>query len=95
MILQKKSTKASLLVMFVLMFSVIAAACGGTEIETVEVIKEVTKEVPVEVETVKEVTKEVVVEKEVLVEKETLNWVSINLVTLSPGSYLMIRHSIK
>ncbi|MDA0264687.1 MAG: ABC transporter substrate-binding protein [Chloroflexi bacterium] len=30
-------------------FSVIAAACGGTEIQTVEVIKEVTKEVPVEV----------------------------------------------
>ena len=66
MILRKKSTKASLLVMFVLMFSVIAAACGGTEIETVEVIKEVTKEVPVEV--VKEVVKEVVVEKIVEVE---------------------------
>ena len=65
MILRKKSTKASLLVMFVLMFSVIAAACGGTEIETVEVIKEVTKEVPVEV--VKEVVKEVEVEK--IVEK--------------------------
>ena len=61
MILRKKSTKVSLLVMFVLMFSVIATACGGTEIETVEVIKEVTKEVPVEV--VKEVEVEKVVEK--------------------------------
>jgi len=60
-ILRKKSTKVSLLVMFVLMFSVIATACGGTEIETVEVIKEVTKEVPVEV--VKEVEVEKVVEK--------------------------------
>ena len=49
--------------MFVLMFSVIAAACGGTEIETVEVIKEVTKEVPVEV------VKEVEVEVEKVVEK--------------------------
>ena len=63
MILRKKSTKASLLVMFVLLFSVIAAACGGTEIETVEVIKEVTKEVPVEV------IKEVKVEVEKVVEK--------------------------
>ena len=52
--------KASLLVMLAMMFSVMAAACG-TEIETVEVIKEITKEVPVEV--VKEVVKEVEVEK--------------------------------
>ena len=68
MILRKKSTKASLLVMLVLMFSVIAAACGGTEVETVEVIKEVTKEVPVEV--VKEVEK--IVEKEVIKEVEKI-----------------------
>ena len=69
MILRKKSAKASLLVMLVLMFSVIAAACGGTEVETVEVIKEVTKEVPVEV--IKEVEKvvEKVVEKKVIEEK--------------------------
>ena len=52
--------KVSLLVMLVMMFSVMAAACG-TEIETVEVIKEITKEVPVEV--IKEVIKEVEVEK--------------------------------
>jgi len=49
--------KVSLLVMLVMMFSVMAAACG-TE---VEVIKEITKEVPVEV--IKEVIKEVEVEK--------------------------------
>jgi len=54
--------------MLVLMFSVIAAACGGTEVETVEVIKEVTKEVPVEV--VKEVEK--IVEKEVIKEVEKI-----------------------
>ena len=57
--LVKKHTKAGLLVLLVLMFSVIAAACGDTKIETVEVIKEITKEVPVEkiVEVVKEVEK--------------------------------------
>ncbi len=65
-ILRKKHAKASLLVMLVLMFSVIAAACGGTEIQTVEVIKEVTKEVPVEV--IKEVPVEVIKEVEKIVE---------------------------
>ena len=81
MILRNKHRTAGLLVMLVLMFSVLAAACGGTEIETVEVIKEVTKEVPVEV--VKEVIKEVEVEKivEVMAKRDKrelvfagLNW---------------------
>ena len=55
----RKHAKPGLLVLLVLMFSVIAAACGDTKIETVEVIKEITKEVPVEkiVEVVKEVEK--------------------------------------
>ena len=57
MISRKRHVKAGLLVMLVMMFSVMAAACG-TE---VEVIKEITKEVPVEV--IKEVIKEVEVEK--------------------------------
>ncbi|SUZ94927.1 uncharacterized protein METZ01_LOCUS47781, partial [marine metagenome] len=70
--LLKKHTKAGLLVLLVLMFSVIAAACSGTEIKEIEVIKEITKEVPVEV--VKEVVKEVEVEKVIVntVEKEVL-----------------------
>ena len=55
----KKHAKASLLVLLVLMFSAFAAACGEDTIETLEVIKEVTKEVPVEV--IKEVVKEVAV----------------------------------
>ena len=61
----KKHAKASLLVLLVLMFSVIAAACGSDTVETVEVIKEVTKEVQVEVpvEVIKEVVKEVEVER--------------------------------
>ena len=55
--LMRKHTKPGLLVLLVLMFSVIAAACGETKIETLEVIKEITKEVPVEkiVEVIKEV----------------------------------------
>jgi glycine betaine/proline transport system substrate-binding protein len=63
----RKHAKPGLLVLLVLMFSVIAAACGDTKIETVEVIKEITKEVPVEkiVEVVKEVEKIVEVVKEV------------------------------
>jgi glycine betaine/proline transport system substrate-binding protein len=69
--LMRKHTKPGLLVLLVLMFSVIAAACGETKIETLEVIKEVTKEVPVEkiVEVVKEVEVEKVVEKIKEVEK--------------------------
>jgi len=59
--------KASLLVMLVMMFSVMAAACGTTEIETVEVIKEVIKEVEVEkiVKQIETVEKKVEVEVEV------------------------------
>jgi len=59
--LMRKHTKPGLLVLLVLMFSVIAAACGETKIETLEVIKEV----PVEkiVEVIKEVEVEKVVEK--------------------------------
>ena len=49
-----------------LLFSVAAAACGGTE--TIEVEKIVTKEVPVEVEKIVEKQVEVIVEK--VVEKE-------------------------
>ena len=69
--LMRKHTKPGLLVLLVLMFSVIAAACGETKIETLEVIKEITKEVPVEkiVEVVKEVEVEKVVEKIKEVEK--------------------------
>jgi len=69
-ILPNKYMKASLLVMLVLMFSVLAAACGETKIETIEVIKEITKEVPVEkiVETIKEVDK-IVVEVEKIVKE--------------------------
>ena len=71
--LMRKHTKPGLLVLLVLMFSVIAAACGETKIETLEVIKEITKEVPVEkiVEVIKEVPVEKIVEviKEVEVEK--------------------------
>ena len=40
MIVPNKHMKASLLVVLVLMFSVLAAACGDTKIETVEVIKD-------------------------------------------------------
>jgi glycine betaine/proline transport system substrate-binding protein len=61
----KKHTKASLLVLLVLMFSVMAAACGSDLVENVEVIKEVVKEV----EVIKEVVKEVEVEVEKIVEK--------------------------
>ena len=59
--------KVSLLVMLVMMFSVMAAACGTTEIETVEVIKEVIKEVEVEkiVKQIETVEKKVEVEVEV------------------------------
>ena len=59
--------KASLLVMLVMMFSVMAAACGATEIETIEVIKEVVKEVEVEkiVKQIETVEKKVEVEVEV------------------------------
>jgi glycine betaine/proline transport system substrate-binding protein len=69
--LMRKHTKPGLLVLLVLMFSVIAAACGETKIETLEVIKEVTKEVPVEkiVEVIKEVEVEKVVERIIEVEK--------------------------
>ena len=66
--LMRKHTKPGLLVLLVLMFSVIAAACGETKIETLEVIKEITKEVPVE--KIVEVIKEVPVEKIVEVIKE-------------------------
>ena len=66
--LVRKHTKPGLLVLLVLMFSVIAAACGETKIETLEVIKEITKEVPVE--KIVEVIKEVPVEKIVEVIKE-------------------------
>lgn len=67
----RKHTKPGLLVLLVLMFSVIAAACGETKIETLEVIKEITKEVPVEkiVEVIKEVEVEKVVERIKEVEK--------------------------
>ena len=53
--------------MLVMMFSVMAAACGTTEIETVEVIKEVIKEVEVEkiVKQIETVEKKVEVEVEV------------------------------
>jgi len=63
--LVRKHTKPGLLVLLVLMFSVIAAACGETKIETLEVIKEITKEVPVEkiVEVIKEVEVEKVIER--------------------------------
>ena len=61
--------KVSLLVMLAMMFSVMAAACG-TEIETVEVIKEITKEVPVEV--IKEVAVEKIVKETVEVEVEKI-----------------------
>ena len=59
--------KVTLLVMLVMMFSVMAAACGTTEIETVEVIKEVIKEVEVEkiVKQIETVEKKVEVEVEV------------------------------
>jgi len=69
--LVRKHTKPGLLVLLVLMFSVIAAACGETKIETLEVIKEITKEVPVEkiVEVIKEVEVEKVVERIKEVEK--------------------------
>jgi glycine betaine/proline transport system substrate-binding protein len=69
--LMRKHTKPGLLVLLVLMFSVIAAACGETKIETLEVIKEITKEVPVEkiVEVIKEVEVEKVVERIKEVEK--------------------------
>ena len=62
-----RSMKVSLLVMLVMMFSVMAAACGTTEIETVEVIKEVIKEVEVEkiVKQIETVEKKVEVEVEV------------------------------
>ena len=64
---RKRGMKASLLVMLVMMFSVMAAACGTTEIETVEVIKEVIKEVEVEkiVKQIETVEKKVEVEVEV------------------------------
>ena len=80
--------KKVLLVMVVLgSFGLLA--CSTAEPETIivekEVVKEVIKEVPVEVEKIKEVTKEVVVEKEVLVEKETLNWVFPG--TYNPGHF--------
>ena len=55
--------------MLAMMFSVMAAACG-TEIETVEVIKEITKEVPVEV--IKEVAVEKIVKETVEVEVEKI-----------------------
>ncbi|MQG71881.1 MAG: hypothetical protein FI705_06240, partial [SAR202 cluster bacterium] len=61
--------KVSLLVMLAMMFSVMAAACG-TEIETVEVIKEITKEVPVEV--IKEVAVEKIIKETVEVEVEKI-----------------------
>ena len=59
--------KVSLLVMLGMMFSVMAAACGTTEIETVEVIKEVIKEVEVDkiVKQIETVEKKVEVEVEV------------------------------
>ena len=59
--------KVSLLVMLVMMFSVMAAACGTTEIETVDVIKEVIKEAEVEkiVKQIETVEKKVEVEVEV------------------------------
>ena len=62
-----RSMKVSLLVMLVMMVSVMAAACGTTEIETVEVIKEVIKEVEVEkiVKQIETVEKKVEVEVEV------------------------------
>ena len=63
MMLIKKHTKASLLVLLVLMFSVMAAACGSDLVENVEVIKEVVKEVEVIKEVVKEVEVEKIVEK--------------------------------
>ena len=69
MIARKRSMKVSLLVMLAMMFSVMAAACG-TEIETVEVIKEITKEVPVEV--IKEVAVEKIVKETVEVEVEKI-----------------------
>jgi len=51
--------KASLLVMLVMMFSVMAAACGTTEIEVIkEVIKEVEVEKIVEIEKIVEVIAE-------------------------------------
>ena len=67
MISRTRSMKVSLLVMLVMMFSVMAAACGTTEIETVEVIKEVIKEVEVEkiVKQIETVEKKVEVEVEV------------------------------
>ena len=69
MISRTRSMKVSLLVMLAMMFSVMAAACG-TEIETVEVIKEITKEVPVEV--IKEVAVEKIVKERVEVEVEKI-----------------------
>ena len=69
MISRTRSMKVSLLVMLAMMFSVMAAACG-TEIETVEVIKEITKEVPVEV--IKEVAVEKIIKETVEVEVEKI-----------------------
>ena len=75
--------KLVLSIMALFALSLVAAACGETEVvkvpgETMVVTKEVVKEVPVEVVVTKEVVKEVMVPGEtIVVEKEVVKEVKV------------------